>query len=514
MFNEKNYENARTEYRNALTVKPGETYPQQRVTEIGNLLAQLSAAQKAYETAIAKADKEFKAEKFDAAKLAYTEAQKAKPDEVYPGEQIAKIDSTVETRGRLAAEAEAERIRLEKEKADAEAARLAAVQAEKDKNYSDAIAKADNFFNDENYENARTEYRNALTVKPGETYPQQRIDEIGKTLAALDQAKKEQELLDRNYANLIQQADRFFTTKVYNDSKDKYAAALQLKPAESYPKDKIAEIEKILEQQAIDEKYRVIVVAADGFFKTEKYLQAKDEYNKALEVKPSEQYPKSQIAKIEDILNKEQQRILADKQKAEDLQRRTDELAKLNQEIEARGVASDSELNSLYDNYIRQADNYFDTKEYNISRGWYYRALDVKSSEAYPKQRINEINRLIGGLLLSQLDKDYQRYIDLADSTFRDNQLAVSRGWYNRALGVKAAEKYPKDQIAEIEKKIAERMAGQSGQQFENNVKKAAAAFDAGNFNVARFWYKKALELKPGDEEVKKRLSEVEEKMK
>jgi len=514
LFNEKNYENARTEYRNALTVKPGETYPQQRVTEIGNLLAQLSAAQKAYETAIAKADKEFKAEKFDAAKLAYTEAQKAKPDEVYPGEQIAKIDSTVETRGRLAAEAEAERIRLEKEKADAEAARLAAVQAEKDKNYSDAIAKADNFFNDENYENARTEYRNALTVKPGETYPQQRIDEIGKTLAALDQAKKEQELLDRNYANLIQQADRFFTTKVYNDSKDKYAAALQLKPAESYPKDKIAEIEKILEQQAIDEKYRVIVVAADGFFKTEKYLQAKDEYNKALEVKPSEQYPKSQIAKIEDILNKEQQRILADKQKAEDLQRRTDELAKLNQEIEARGVASDSELNSLYDNYIRQADNYFDTKEYNISRGWYYRALDVKSSEAYPKQRINEINRLIGGLLLSQLDKDYQRYIDLADSTFRDNQLAVSRGWYNRALGVKAAEKYPKDQIAEIEKKIAERMAGQSGQQFENNVKKAAAAFDAGNFNVARFWYKKALELKPGDEEVKKRLSEVEEKMK
>lgn len=256
------------------------------------------------------------------------------------------------------------------------------------------------------------------------------------------------------------------------------------------------------------------MVAADGFFKTEKYLQAKDEYNKALEVKPSEQYPKSQIAKIEDILNKEQQRILAEKQKAEDLQRRTDELAKLNQEIEARGVASDSELNSLYDNYIRQADNFFDTKEYNISRGWYYRALDVKPAEAYPKQRIDEINRLIGGLLLSQLDRDYQRYIDLADSTLRDNQLAVSRGWYNRALGVKAAEKYPKDQIAEIEKKIAERLAGQSGQQFEADVKKAATAFETGNYNVARFWYKKALELKPGDEEVKKRLAEVEEKMK
>jgi hypothetical protein len=112
------------------------------------LLAQLSAAQKAYEDAVAKGDREFKAEKFDAAKLAYADAQKAKPEETYPGEQIAKIDSTVETRARLASEAEAERIRLEKEKAEAEASRLAAIQAEKDKNYIEAITKADNLLNE------------------------------------------------------------------------------------------------------------------------------------------------------------------------------------------------------------------------------------------------------------------------------------------------------------------------------------------------------------------------------
>ncbi len=138
----------------------------------------------------------------------------------------------------------------------------------------------------------------------------------------------------------------------------------------------------------------------------------------------------------------------------------------------------------------------------------------MKPEEVYPKQRIDEINRLLGSLLNSQLDRDYQRFIDLADSTFRDNQYAVARGWYNRALGVKAAEKYPKDQLKEIETKIAERMAGQSGQQFENHKQKAEKAFETNNFSVARFWFKKALELKPGDEEVKKRLSEVEGKMK
>ncbi|KAF0237419.1 MAG: hypothetical protein FD181_1985 [Prolixibacteraceae bacterium] len=506
-----NLENARNEYRTAQAVKPGEIYPQQRITEIGTLLAQLSAAQKAYETAIAKADKEFKAEKFDAAKLAYTEAQKAKPEESYPGEQIAKIDSTVETRVRLAAEAEAERIRLAQEAAAAETERLAAIQAEKDKNYSEAITKADNLFNEKQYENARNEYRAAQTVKPGETYPQQRITEIEKKLAALAQAKKEQELLERNYANAIQQADRFFSGKTYNQSKGKYNEALTLKPEESYPKERIAEIDRILEQQAIDERYRVIIVAADGFFKTESYLQAKSEYEKALTEKTEEQYPKNQIAKIDDILQKGQQRILSEKIAAEDLQRRTDEITKLNREIEARGVASDAELKSIYDQYIRQADESFGSKMYVVSRGWYYKAWDVKPDENYPKQRIDEINRLLNSLLTSQRDRDYQRFVDLADSTFRDNQYAVARGWYNRALGMKANEQYPKDQIKEIEIKIAERMAGQSGQLFEADMQKAAAAFEANNYNVARFWYKMALELRPDDVDAKNRLKEIDE---
>ena len=107
-------------------------------------------------------------------------------------------------------------------------------------------------------------------------------------------------------------------------------------------------------------------------------------------------------------------------------------------------------------------------------------------------------------------DRDYQKFVDLADSTFRENQYAVARGWYNRALAVKSDEQYPKDQLTEIEVKIAERMTAQSGEQFETDVQKASAAFGAKNYNVARFWYKKALELRPNDAEVKSRLIEIE----
>ena len=74
--------------------------------------------------------------------------------------------------------------------AEAEAARLAAIQAEKDKNYADAVARADNLFTEKEYENSRNEYRTALDIKPDEAYPQQRIDEIAELLAQLSAAQK------------------------------------------------------------------------------------------------------------------------------------------------------------------------------------------------------------------------------------------------------------------------------------------------------------------------------------
>ncbi len=500
LFGQKEYESARESYRAALEVKPGETYPQQKVEEIGTLLAQLSAAQKAYEEAVAEGDRNFGEEAFSKAKSAYDVAKSARPGEAYPGEMVAKIDSIVETRARLAAEAAA-----------AEKARLAAIEAQKDSAYNAAVAKADGLFGQKEYESSRASYRAALEVRPGETYPQQKVEEIGTLLAQLAAAQKEQDILNTNYNNAIKAADNFFKSEGYPQAKEGYQKALGYKPQEEYPLQKITEIDKILAQQKTDEEYRNIILAADGYFNTKSYPAAKSEYEKALNVKPEEQYPKSQIGKIEDILKREQERVLAEQQAAADLERRKEEIQKMQDEADKKDITNDAGLDALYNGYIQSADAYFDQKDYNTSRGWYYKALDVKPEESYPKGKIAEINNLVGNLLSSQKDKDYQGFIDLADSTFRNNQLAVARGWYNRALSVKPNEAYPKNQLKEIQKSIDERLANKSGELFNSNVKKAAEAFEAKNYSVARFWYKKALGLQPDDQDVKKRLLEIEE---
>ncbi|NLB92265.1 MAG: hypothetical protein GX792_02455, partial [Bacteroidales bacterium] len=147
LFTLTDYDNSRSAYESALMIKPEETYPQQRFDEIKNILAQHLSARQAYDAAIARADRDFGRVAFAEAKSGYTEAQQAKPDEAYPAEQITKIDSIVEARARLAAEAEA-----------AEQARLAALQAEKDSQYASAVSRGDSLFTLTDYDNSRSAY--------------------------------------------------------------------------------------------------------------------------------------------------------------------------------------------------------------------------------------------------------------------------------------------------------------------------------------------------------------------
>ncbi len=304
LFKQNEYETARTAYRTALTIKPAETYPQQKIDEIGTLLAQLSAAQKAYEDAIAKGDREFNREGFDAAKTAYNDAKSAKPDETYPDEMLAKIDSIVTARTRLAEEAAA-----------AEAARLAALQAEKDKNYSDAIAKGDDLFTQKDYENARNEYRTALTIKPAETYPQQKIDEIGTLLAQLSAAQKA-------YEDAIAKGDREFKSEGFDAAKTAYNDAKSAKPDETYPDEMLAKIDSIvttrarLAQEAAaaeaarlaalqaekDKNYSDAIAKGDNLFNQKDYENARNEYRTALTIKPTETYPQQKIDEIGTLL--------------------------------------------------------------------------------------------------------------------------------------------------------------------------------------------------------------------
>jgi len=494
-------------YQAAGKIFPKEQYPKDRIAEINDLLGLLMVAgemQKALAerlaSLISQADQLFTREQYPQARNAYNRALSIDPENQHAQQRVAEIAALLDQQLQLDA-------------------------------YQNLITSADNAFSELLYTRAQNDYQQALQLKD-DPYPKQKLEEIDKILTG---QKLNAEKL-KNYEEAIRLAEQHAENQLFEQAIASYENALQQKPGDESATSRIAELRQQMSQIAIRAAYDQLIHAADSSFQLEQYAAASADYEKAADLIPEEAYPRTRLTRIGEILETtrlaaeaeaaeqarlaaeaaEQARILAEAEAkaAEELDRRKALIEQQQQEKSIRQEMSEAALNQLYEDYVAIADEYFDKQQYNASRAWYYKAWDVKPSENYPPQRIQEINQLVNSMLSSQSDRDYQQFINQADSTFRANQLAVSRGWYNRAITVKPAESYPREQLQAIANLIAERIAGQSGEQFNNHMQHAAEAHEKGDLNVARFWYNKALELRPNDEQAREGLTKIEKALK
>jgi hypothetical protein len=493
-FNQQRFVQAIAEYRKASQVKPDENYPKERIIESDRMNIEIAVAQKAYDTAIAAADRAFQRQEYDEARKGYQQAQKAKSGETYPLEQMAKIDA-IEVQ--LARE-------LAQKQAAEEAARLATMEA-KDREYAEAISRADGLFNQQQYVQAIAEYRKASQVKPEENYPKEKISEserLNTELLALENQNRE-------YARLIGIADRAFNNQEYSPASVNYKAAILIRPDEIHPRERIEQIENILRQREADERYRQALLAGDGFFRGNNWEQARGEYQKALDLKPSEEYPKRQIERIDETLQKLAQRNIP----ATTIQSQTQPSASSQVPVTSQPVSSERVITdpneAYYHSLIALADETFTASQYNVSRAWYYKALDIKPAEVYPSERIAEINRILGSLQLSQREREFQQFINQGDEAFRKDELAVARGWYNRALTINSGDEYARLQITEIQQTINSRLQGGADQVYGDYIKEGDKALALKNYSVARVWFQRASQLKPNESVPREKLEEV-----
>jgi len=157
--------------------------------------------------------------------------------------------------------------------------------------YNAAIAKADKAFAAKHYEDARVAYQEALKYKPAESYPKTKISEADKAIF---------------YETKITQANSELASKSYEAALIDYEAASSLHPNEKYPKEKIAEIKALMgksnESEALERKYKETVAKGDAAFKAKDYKTAKTYYTDALAIKPGESYPKEELKEIERLL--------------------------------------------------------------------------------------------------------------------------------------------------------------------------------------------------------------------
>jgi tetratricopeptide (TPR) repeat protein len=294
LFSNNQYALAKSEFEKALNYRPGDTYASSKISEINRIILQQEqraeeeqARKKQYDELISRADGLKNLKEYVNAKAEYNKALQIMPGETYPQQQIAEIDRII---------AEQERVLAEKKA--------------RENNYAMAISKADGFFRLQEYENAKAEYNNALTIMPDEIYPKNKINEIDNIIAAQLKALADAKALNDAYDNAVKQADNLLNQKKYTEAKSAYTSALNYKPGSAYPKEQISKIDIILAQQerirqeelAKDKEFESFILMADRLYDQADYNNAKENYQKALEIKPDELYPKQKISKINEIL--------------------------------------------------------------------------------------------------------------------------------------------------------------------------------------------------------------------
>lgn len=457
-FSSADYATAKMAYNEALGIKSGEAYPKQKLSEIDKLMAALNAQKETeakYKAAIAKADGAFNSKDYASAKTSYTEASGIKPAEQYPKQKISEIDKLLAEEGK---------------------------QKELDEKYKAALAKADASFNSKDYSAAKTSYTEASGIKPSEQYPKQKISEIDKLLA---EAGKQKEL-EEKYKAAIAKADGAFSAKDYTSAKSSYTEASGIKPVEQYPKQKLAEIDKLLgdlaKQKEMDAKYQAAISKADEAFASKDYSSARSAYTEAGSIKPSEQYPKTKIAEIDKLLGA----LEAEKQKEQQ-----------------------------YKDAIAKGDAAFSSKDYAGAKSNYTQASSIKPNEAYPKQKISEIDKLLAEMAKAgELEKQYKELISKGDNSFAQKSYTAARSSFSDASSLKPAEQYPKQKIAEIDKLLAEmdaqKSAAEKEQRYKDAVAKADKLFTARDYSNSKSAYNEALAIKPAEQYPKQKIAEID----
>ena len=221
-----------------------------------------------YEVAISKADDSFGIKDYTVARFYYYKASELKPKEEYPKNQIELIRKLVDSE-------------------------MSAVDRS---GYQQAINQADEAFQKQNYSVARFFYYKALGIKSYEKYPKDRIQEI---LALTNSLLSEKE--EKAYRELIARADEAFIGKDISIARFYYNKAIIMKNNEDYPRIKINDIQKMIDQNKQDLRnmdYNKLIDLADKALISGSFSVARFNYNKAMIMRPNEKYPKDQLIYI------------------------------------------------------------------------------------------------------------------------------------------------------------------------------------------------------------------------
>ena len=420
LFSELSYREALIIYNKANKILPEEQYPLSQTREINRLINDKESKDNEYTSLINQADNEYESNNWEKA-LTHFKLAKAIYDKEYPNKRIEEITS-----------------------------KLNDIKSQDDqmvglKNQFDELIKiADQLFQESKYSESKIKFKESLNLFPDEYYPKKKLAEIKIKLDEIQNSEDKQE----KYNNLIVKADAFRDENNFDQAIISYQQAKLIFPDNSYSDEQLLLINQALNQQKendIKSKYDQIIKNADDNFSNNKYQISRNLYVKALEIGFSNSYPNQKITEIDQLileqkeLENDKKRDLAKKSNFDALVKSAEDAKSNNQLVKSREIfiqaskifSSDTyvneqiaELDKLileqienkskekYNNLISRADKLFEEKKYDKSILFYQKAVSLSPSETYPTEQIKIVSEA-KMLALNNLEKqkEYNRFV-------------------------------------------------------------------------------------------------------
>lgn len=479
LLKEKNYEAAREKYEQAAFSNPDDYYPTDKIDEIDKIIKQSAGVNELFKQTVSEADNLMAQQNYELAKTKYQGASRLRPNDPYPKQKIQEIENLLAKQGAQQAAAEA-----------------------KDREYNNLIVSANNAYMAKNYEQAKSLYQQALEKKPGESFPAGRIQEVDQMLGRMAQQNAQQKTTDNAYQQAISQADAYMQQGKHGMAMEYYNKALQIKPNESYPKNKITQINNIKEQEKqalamakqeeIDKLYKAKLAEANQYITAKNYEAAINSLNEAKTIKPSETQPMAKINQVNQLIEQEKQ---------------------------TRDNAKRAELDRQFNLKIAQADQYVAAKNYEAAINTLNQALTIKPNETLPRTKISQINQMIERDKVAaqrakqaEIDRNYNAKVAEGDRYVIQKNYDAAIKAFNEALLIKPNELYPKQKLGQIDNIMAAEDARKK-RELEERYKIAMDAgerfFSMKNYEMAVDKFQQALTIKPNDTYAQNRINEA-----
>lgn len=507
---------AKSKFVAASALKPGESVPKEKIKQIDELIAAKNAQESKatqYANLITEGNTKLAADNLTGAKAAYEAASKLDPSQSLPKEKIAEIE-------KMLADREAAKGAAEKQKAYSEAMadgerlvaeskleealtkfkaavaidgtqagakqRVAEVEslinknkenASRQKQIAELLKKGSDLMTQKELNGALSAYEQVLALDPSNIEAQTQKAAIEKEIQLTSNAAQQKAQLEANYTKLIADGRAMETSNDLAAAKENYEKALKLKPSESLPKERIAAIDKKLTEMAANEAevnklYDKSIARGRELMAAENYLEAIKEFNTALGLKPNEKLP-SELA---------------------------DEAARLAQ---AKGTEEDSQ----YEKILTVAQKKIDEREYDKAIELLERAKGFRPDGDRPEKMLAEIERL------KKLDKEYADLMAKGEAKATSKAYADAKKLFQQAKTKRPSETLPDERIAEMDRLISASAVNPADQLYADNMEKGDKVFAVSRYGEALEFYKNALSAKPGDKTAQSKINEVQQIM-